>query len=226
MKLLIKFPTRQRPELFLKRLDKYTGYLADPDLCEIVVTADLDDPSMNNELMKARINGYPNVRICYGNCSTKIQACNADVPQTRDWQILLLASDDMDPEIPGYDQVIREKMQFHYPDTDGVLFFNDGVQGEQLDTLCILGRAYYERFGYIYHPDYVSFYCDNEFMEVARHLNKLTYFPEVIIRHRHFFNEKTKPDALYKRNGRFNGRDKKTFERRKRQGFDLETSGF
>ena len=59
-----------------------------------------------------------------------------------------------------------------YPNTDGVLWFNDGNQGNRLNTLCILGKKYYERFNYIYHPDYTSLWADNEFMDVANLLNK------------------------------------------------------
>ena len=66
---------------------------------------------------------------------------------------------------------IRQKMIKHFPDTDGVLWFFDGWR-KDLNTLCIIGRKYYERFGYIYHPDYKSFWCDAEFTEVANKLKK------------------------------------------------------
>ena len=59
----------------------------------------------------------------------------------------------MVPLVNGYDTVIKEKMTLHYADTDGVLWFNDGHQEKKLNTLCILGKKYYDRFGYIYHPD-------------------------------------------------------------------------
>ena len=221
MKLLIKFPTRQRPEKFLARLEQYWDLMKEPELCQMVVTADLDDPTMYNPEMQQKVEAFPNTRIHYGDSKNKIAACNADIPREEAWDILLLASDDMEPMVRGYDRIIREKMEQHYPDTDGVLHFNDGAQGEKLNTLSILGRKYYDRFGYIYHPDYVSFYCDNEFTQVSRHLNKATYFPEVIIRHRHFYIEKEKPDALYKHNGRFNGVDSRTFRRRQAKGFGL-----
>jgi hypothetical protein len=76
-------------------------------------------------------------------------------------------------------------MTEHYPDTDGVLWFNDGYQGNRLNTLCILGKKYYDRFNYIYHPDYISVWCDNEFMDVANLLGKQIYFDDIIIRHEH-----------------------------------------
>ena len=76
-------------------------------------------------------------------------------------------------------------MEEFYPNTDGVLWFNDGFQKDKLNTLCILGKKYYERFNYIYYPEYKSTWCDNEFMSVANILGKQTYFDEVIIKHEH-----------------------------------------
>ena len=72
-------------------------------------------------------------------------------------------------------------MSFNYPDTDGVLWFNDGFQGNRLNTLCILGKKYYERFNYIYHPDYISLYCDEEQTNVARNMNKMV---DLVIKNR------------------------------------------
>ena len=98
-------------------------------------------------------------------------AINADIPTTA-WDILVLISDDMIPEIKSFDQIIRSKMKEHYPDTDGVLWFFDGWR-EDLNTLCILGRKYYDRFGYIYHPSYESFWSDAEFTEVGTNRRRL-----------------------------------------------------
>jgi hypothetical protein len=49
----------------------------------------------------------------------------------------------------------------------------------------LLGKKYYNRFGYIYHPDYKSCWSDNEFMTVGNILKKQVYIDQVIIRHEH-----------------------------------------
>lgn len=214
MKLLIKFPTRERPDKFLQVLDCYLSMMNDKENYSVLVSADTDDGSMNNEYIRKEIDNRKNVQICYSPNTTKIEAVNADMGQAPEYDILLLASDDMTPVVQGYDQVIREKMIAHFPDTDGTLFFNDGHTGKNLNTLCILGRKYYERFNYIYHPSYISFYCDNEFMMVGQQLNRMPYFEEVLIRHDHYTFIRENPDSLYKRNGRFMGRDKKVYYRR------------
>ena len=148
-----------------------------------VVTVDSDDEKMNNPDIIKFMNQMPKCTYVFGNSKTKIEAINADIPDN-DWDILVLISDDMIPEIQGFDDIIRKKMIKHFPDTDGVLWFFDGWRRD-LNTLCIIGRKYYDRFGYIYHPDYKSFWCDAEFTEVATALGKQVFFDQVIIRHLH-----------------------------------------
>ena len=183
MKILYKYPTRSRPLKFKRCLERYYDYMSDTENYEFVVSMDTDDTVMNNPDVKNYLDTKANLNYHYNRNTSKIMAINADIPTTM-WDILVLISDDMIPEIKGFDNIIREKMQHHYPDTDGVLWFFDGWRRD-LNTLCILGRKYYERFSYIYHPDYKSFWCDAEFTEVAEGLKKQTYIDNVIIRHLH-----------------------------------------
>ena len=161
MKLLIKLPTRNRPVKFLKILKLYHSLLDDKNT-KFIVSCDNDDETMNNDGIKAYISELTdiNVELCYGDNKSKIEAVNNDIYGV-DFDIVLLASDDMVPVVKGFDTIIKNKMNETYPDTDGVLWFNDGHQGKKLNTLCILGKKYYDRFGYIYNPDYKSVYCDN-----------------------------------------------------------------
>ena len=183
MKILIKFPTRGRTENFFRALDRYYEYAADLDLIEVQVTLDNDDREMNQPAILERLKRYRNLSIRFGTSNSKIEAINRDLDPDG-WDIVLLASDDMIPVVKGYDAVIRSKMQTHYPDTDGILWFDDGNRSD-LNTLSILGNAYYRRFGYLYYPGYRSLYCDKEFTLVGNMLKKQTYFSQVIIHHEH-----------------------------------------
>jgi hypothetical protein len=217
--LLVKFPTRGRPDKFFGVLERYRD-LSRSNNIKFVVTCDLDDESMNNDQVKERFKQFDNVEVCYGNSKTKIQAINADM-QGRDFDICLLASDDMIPEREGYDLEIIKQMQLNYPDFDGVIWFSDGYQKRNLNTLTIVGKRYYDRFGYLYHPDYVSFYSDNEFMQVAFMLGKQTYVDDVIIRHQHPDNTKESIDMTYAVNNQHVMRDHMVFEHRSRSMFGL-----
>ena len=138
-----------------------------------------------------------------------------------DFDIVLLASDDMVPQIKGFDTIIKEKMLSNYPDTDGVLWFNDGYKGDTLNTLCILGKKYYDRFNYIYNPEYKSVWCDNEFMDVSKLLNKVTYFDITIIRHEHPDWGFGSNDSIHMSNIKNESNDRITYERRKKINFNL-----
>jgi hypothetical protein len=127
----------------------------------------------------------------------------------------------MTPKVKGYDNIIRNKMKEHYPDTDGVLWFNDGHQGNNLNTLCILGKKYYERFNYIYHPEYKSVWSDNEFMLVGNLLQKQTYFDEVIIEHEHPDWGYGKRDTIHQVNSINESHDRNLFMSRKQNNFYL-----
>ncbi len=232
MKLLIKFPTRGRPDQVLPLLERYRDMLSGRhDVC-FLITLDVDDPTMQNSVVMKRLNRLSEGRsgissiVSIGNSKTKIQAVNADMDKApSDWDVILLASDDMVPQKQGYDAIIFEHMLSHYPDLDGTLWFFDGYT-RKVCTLVVMGKPYYERFGYIYHPDYLSLWCDNEWTEVAKKLGKLQYVDCTIIKHEHFANTKTiKADTLYKRNEAFYEQDKALYHLRKKNGFHLGRSG-
>jgi hypothetical protein len=220
MKLLIKFPTRGRKEKFFQVLDLYVDYLEDIDNYKVIVSCDNDDLSMNNDEVINKLNTYKNLEYYFSDNKSKIEAINANL-ENQEFDILLLASDDMIPQFEGYDMIIRAMMMKNYPDTDGVLWFNDGYQAKNLNTLCILGKKYYDRFGYIYHPSYISLWSDNEFTEVAQSLNKQTYIPQVIIKHEHPVWKGEKWDDVQVKNDSFNNTDKENFIKRKENSFKL-----
>ena len=186
MKLLIKFPTRGRTEKFFSTFNLYHNMCSDIENIIFLVSIDEDDESMNNINVLNFLSNFRNTVVIKGNSKSKIDAVNRDIEKIVDsWDILLLASDDMIPQIIGYDIIIKNKMSEFFPETDGILWFNDGFQGNRLNTLCILGKKYYERFNYIYHPDYKSCWSDNEFMMVGNILKKQSYIDQVIIKHEH-----------------------------------------
>lgn len=213
MKILIKFPSRARGEQFLHVLSKYVNKAKDTSALSFLITADVDDESMvSNEIhIKEILRGIEH-KVIYGKSDNKIHAVNRDMELAGEYDILLLASDDMHPVLDGYDEVIRLRMKETYPDLDGVLWFNDGHAEKNLNTLVCMGKAYYNRFGYIYNPIYKSFFCDNEFMDVANRLGKQTYFSECIIEHKHPSWDKHIPeDELYKVNQKYWEEDERTY---------------
>jgi hypothetical protein len=220
MKLLIKFPTRSRPNKFFDVLNKYYELLEDKDNTRFIISCDLDDKSMNCDEVIHSLKNYNNLEYYFGNNKNKIEAINADINDD-DFDIILLASDDMIPQEKGYDTIIKQSFKKFFPDTDGVLWFNDGYQGKNLNTLCILGKKYYKRFNYIYNPTYVSLWCDTEFTDVSKILNKVKYIPHIIIKHEHPVWLGQKWDDLQIKNDSFNNIDRVNYENRKKNNFYL-----
>ena len=221
MKLLIKFPTRNRKNKFFKVLRQYQNLCEDLDNTYFLITLDNDDESMNPSDVEDIFNTFKNVKVIYGTSNSKIHAVNRDIELVNDWDIVLLASDDMTPKVKGYDNIIRNKMKEFYSDTDGILWFNDGHMGNKLNTLCILGKKYYDRFGYIYHPEYKSVWSDNEFMLVGNLLGKQTYFEQVIIEHEHPDWGYGSRDEIHQNNSKNENQDKLLFTKRKDNNFYL-----
>lgn len=191
MRLVVKLPTRGRPNKFVSVLDRYINFASGMRDVHYVISMDHDDPTMNNQnmighLQRLRERMEGRVHFIYGSSKSKIEACNANLDYVRRLcpHVIMLASDDMIPIVSGYDDIICKDMATHFPDMDGVLHYNDGFSGQdRLITLSILGTKYFDRFKYIYHPEYKSVFSDDEFTQVARLLNKVIYKDRCLIQH-------------------------------------------
>jgi len=216
MKILFKFPTRGRPEKFRNVLEKYYSMMSNQYEYEFIITLDNDDVSMNNPAMRKYMDSKPNLQYFFSGPKTKIEAVNADMEGV-EFDILVLVSDDMTPVVNFYDVEIVQQMEKHFPSMDGALHFNDGKFGQDRTiTLSIMGKKLYDYFGYIYHPDYKSFRCDNEFTEVVEKLGKRVYVPKVIIRH-DWGGDRS--DAIYAKNYVHAKYDEGIYHNRKAKGF-------
>jgi hypothetical protein len=215
--ILFKFPTRSRPDKFKAAIANITSLATGP--YKIIVTADADDTTMYNYAMMRWVGEQPNTVIRYGTKVNKIEAVNRDIP-VDGWDILVVMSDDMVFTVKGFDEQISAAFAGNF---DQLVHFPDGFVNERLVTLPIMGREYYQRFGYVYHPDYKSLWCDNEQMEVAKNLGKYTYNPAQIYKHNHAAWTGERPDALLNETQAFYREDEITYHRRKMRGFPKES---
>ena len=219
MKFLFKYPTFRRPEWFKATLKTYIKMLSGDHDYKFIISINEDDQTMNNVDMRNFIYGQiGGVAVKYGDHADKIVAINADM-DGRDFDILFLISDDMIPIVKGFDNIIAEAMTKHFPAMDGALHFDDDCCGkDKCITLSIMGKKLYDYFGYIYHPDYKSFFCDNEFTDEVYRLNKAVYIPQVIVKHDWQGWGKDR-DEVYQRNTRLGRGDEATYNRRKKLNF-------
>ena len=221
MKLLFQFPTR-RSKMCFQTLDKYYALIENLDLAEFHFSCDTDDVDMNNDAVRAKVASYKNCSITFTPNPDRSSSRPCNVVPHQNWDILVVTCDDYIPKVKGFDNIIRETMKKHYPDTDGILHFNDGHQGEAVNTHPILGKKYYDRFGYIVHPDYLMLFGDTELTAVAKKLNRVTYIPDCIIEHQHPDWGYGKKDELYTRKDGYYNHDAAIYHARSSRNFDLK----
>ena len=227
-RILIKIPTRSRPEKFLAVLERYVDFLSGEHDVRFVISLDDDDDTMNTPEIRARLDEIAErvpLIYRYGTSKTKIEAINADLGD-QEADILVVGSDDMVPQVRGFDAIIARDMEKHFPQLDGALNYHDGYKSEHLQklmTLPVLGWAFYRRCGYVYHPDYDSVYCDREQTDVLRLLGRIVDLPQCIIKHE--WPDEVQQDALAKRNESraTYARDRAIYRYRRRRRFGLDT---
>ena len=211
----MKFTSRGRYETLKRCVQSYFDQANNVKDMLWVFSVDADDETFQNEYFNVFLQNLKIDYIIYiGSSKGKIDAINRDVASiSKDWDILLNISDDQLPVIRGYDDIIRDTMPNNL---DASLWFNDGHQDEII-TQEILGRKYYEDQGYIYFPEYKSFFCDNESTIVAQKKGKLIKSPLNIIKHFHphwGYNDHIQQDQLYITNDAYWEHDKNLFNQR------------
>ncbi len=224
-RLLVKFPTRSRPEKFLDVFEKkYCRQLSRRNEVHFLVVYDDDDETMTEEILQrvAACEAYGcEITIVGGSSRNKIDAFNRGINDvTEPWDVMMLAQDDVIPQFAGWDDAILMAMEKYFPDTDGSLWFHDGGVGKRLNTQVIVGKKYYDRFGYAYNPAYQGMWCDNEFTDVGGLLARQAYIDWSVVHHVHPSTHGAEiTDELYSRDSKFYHIDQPVYLRRKSEDF-------
>ena len=149
--------------------------------------------------------------------ATNMVAASNVAAQKADGDVLILISDDMYPPL-NWDIKIERFLRSPHP---VVLQVHDGIR-DDIMTLPIMNRAAYDQLGYLYHPDYLSMFADNDLAETAK-AHGWYVKCDVQFEHRHFTNGKASMDETYrKENSKVKwDHGQRVFERRKRDGFPI-----
>lgn len=186
--ILVKYATRGRVDRFFEGMETIYNLASQTDYIRVLITADEDDLTMNNDDIKERISKYKNAHVIYGKSNNKIHAINRDfdiIPDShKNWNILANFSDDMRFTAPMWDDYIRVHFNSVFPETlDGYMAYLDPDTHGALSTMLIAGKPFIDRFGFIYDPQFVSLFCDNLVEDVARYLGKYHYTGFPIYKH-------------------------------------------
>lgn len=216
-KILFNFATKSRPDKFFAALDNIKA-MANSD--DYIVLVKIDDNDNSNY---SRLKDYPYHILVSGYSRNKVHAINRGIIPDG-WDILINMSDDVRWTKKGFDDIIKSNMEedcfLHFPEP-----WADAQCAKQgklpISVVSIMDKKYYERFGYVYHPDYISLWCDNEATEVARLLERHKFVNQAIFSHDHPQAGKAKMDAQYKVTESFYKIDERTYNRRKLKGFPI-----
>lgn len=146
-------PSRSRPHKSYETITKWLT-MAKSLPIQVVVSIDSDDPFRSEYI------------ALYGNSVTLIVSSNSISPgsavkainraaEAAKENIMIVVSDDSDP-IENWDEKLLNEVEGK---TDWILKVKDGIQ-DWILTQPILDRAYYNRKGYIYDPDFKHMFCD------------------------------------------------------------------
>ena len=217
IKITVKYPSRGRPQQFFETLDLWIKTALCGYSLQIIGSFDLDDPTMNNADVRRRLAGYQMLTPFFRPHTSKIHALNADLDQATG-VIIFPVLDDLIPTISFWDEIMIQDMKENFPDTDGILYYPDQLN-DHLCTIPVMGRKYFERFGYLCHPSYKSVYADNEFNDVAKALGKIKFIDRKVFRHDHPCAGNRPRDALNEIDNQNSAADEANYNRRKAEGF-------
>ena len=225
MKFLYKFASRSRPSKFFDCIENIYINSRDKDFT-ILATLDLDDESMNNEGVIEKMKRYDKIYPVWGTSTSKIHAINRDMDKAPDWDVLINMSDDMMFIENGYDVIIQDDIRTMFPLGDCLLHYPDQNQGRNCMTMSIMDKKFYDRFGYIYHPDYKTLWCDLEAMEVGRLTSRYMFINKRIFNHYHPSFGQAQYDDQYRRTEghEIRGMDETTYINRKAKNFYINVA--
>lgn len=215
MKISIIHPSRNRPKEAFETACKWRD---NADLgFEYILSLDNDDKALPDYLKLFDNFGHTAKGCTYDNKSA-IEAINK-AAKIATGDLLIVISDDFSCT-EHWDTKLRNYMFANNTGFDFVAKTNDGIQ-PTLVTLPIMGRTYYERYGYIYHPDYLHMFCDQEMTAVAIMTGKYIKIP-MLFEHLHYSIGKFEKDAISVRNDSTWAQGEALFHERLKTNFGIE----
>jgi hypothetical protein len=207
MRISVIHPSKGRPEMcfntaekWIKTADNHVQYIISldkNDTSNYVISSHVIPLKSDNRSAIDAINKA--AKIAYGD-------------------ILIVVSDDTDCP-PHWDTFLLKHLKGK---SDFCAKVDDGLQ-PTLVTMPIVDRIFYERYGYIYHPDYLHMHCDQELTSVAIMTGKYIKLP-LSFPHLHYTSGATPYDAVYAKNNATWVQGETLFNERLKTNFGLNES--
>lgn len=207
MKISIIHPSRGRAEMALTTKGNWLRKAELPGNIEYILSCDNDDPCYTQ---------YHYYYNCLWNDNkSAIEAIN-NAAKVCTGDLIIVVSDDFD--CPNYwDTLLLNNIDSR---SDFLVKTLDGIQ-KTLITLPIMDRVYYNRFGYVYHPDYLHMESDVEMTAVGMMLGRVINVP-LLFEHRHYSTGKSKKDMISVKNDSTYKQGKEVITRRLLDNFGIQ----
>jgi hypothetical protein len=189
MRFSLLHPSRSRPHKSFQTTQDWLNSATGKDF-ELIVSIDETDPYKDQYLnIYSHFNQYK-TKVIINNNESAVDAIN-NAAKVSEGDILIVVSDDTGV-LRGWDKVINGAMGTHI---DFVLKVYDGIQ-DWIVTMPIMDRVYYNRFGYVYYPEYKHMFCDTHLTHVADALGKMIIRNDILIPHLHYSVKRSERDEV------------------------------
>lgn len=214
-------PSRQRPAMAYQTAHKWLSSRSASNNIpfEYILSIDTTDPTIESyhQLFQDLSKNFEGIKICVNNNKSCIDASNKGAEYSKN-NLLILVSDDFDC-FESWDiwllHCLKDKKDY-------IVKTSDGIQN-RIITLPIMDREYYNRFGYIYYPEYEHMFCDTEMTEVAHILGRVIDLQDsiIIFHHNHYCVRRGNYDEISDKNEKTWNQGETLFNFRKQHNFFL-----
>lgn len=181
-------------------IDKWLSSASNTIPLEYIISVDNSEPDYywyETNFCSLKLK-YPDkyIQLIKNGNENAIQAINNGAILTTH-NLIVVVSDDFDC-FPNWDifliNALKDKKDF-------IVKTSDGIQ-DYIITLPIMDREYYNRFNYIYNPEYQHMFCDTEMTDVGHLLGKVIDLKSDInvFKHNHYSTGGMQKDAINEKN--------------------------
>lgn len=209
MEISIIHPSRSRPAKSFSTITKWI--LSASHDFEIIISIDSNDP---DKKLYYALYQNTDAKIIENNNRSAVDAINNGA-KVATGNIFMVVSDDTDCFV-GWDEEI---IKFVSDKKDWIIKTQDGIQN-WIITFPILDRTYYNRFGYIYHPDFLHMFADTELSCVADMTGR-RITSNLMFKHQHYSTGATAKDAISEKADSTWSQGERLFIERAKRNFDL-----
>lgn len=216
----IVHPTKGRKKQAMDTMAKWLFMADDPYSVEYIFSTDIDDidkwcsqVAIVPKFIYSDQTKY--ISVLKNDNKSAIEAINNAAKRTTG-DILLVVSDDTDC-IEHWDALLLKALEGK---SDCCVKTDDGLQ-PTLITMPVMDRIYYERHGYVYHPDYLHMFADQELTAIAMMTGKYIKL-DLSFPHLHYSTGKSPKDEVNVRNDMTWKQGQRLFDRHLENNFGIE----